>query len=354
MTAKKKTPGKKSFLKKIIIATAVLLLAAGIAAGMFYYYVFGPNTRLDADNFYLYIPTGASFTQVVDSLEKNKVLRNPNSFVKLAIQKGYSKKVKPGRYLITNNMSNNALVNLLRSGHQSPVNLTFNSVRTTPQLAGRLAAALETDSISLLRMLRDKSITRSYGFSPDNILLMFIPNTYEVYWNTPAEKLLERMHQEYKHFWTNEKKALADKAGLSPLETGILASIVEMETIKNDEKPVVAGVYINRLQRGIHLEADPTVIFALNDFTIKRVLKKHLAFPSAYNTYLNAGLPPGPIAMPSVSSLDAVLHYRHHDYLFFCAKPDLSGYHSFARNLPEHMNNARAYQKALDNMNIKR
>lgn len=353
MTLEKEIPVEKPFLKKLIIAVVVLLCIGGVGLGIFYYYIFGPNTRVAGERFYLYIPTGATFILVVDSLEHNKILKNSASFVKLSIKKGYTEKVKPGRYLITNNMSNNELINMLRSGRQSAINLTFNSVRTTPQLAGRLASALETDSVSLLRMLRDPHITKTYGFSPENILLMFIPNTYEVYWNTPPEKLLERMHKEYRHFWTKEREELAAKAGLSTIETGILASIVEMETIRNDEKPVIAGVYLNRLHRGIHLEADPTVIYALNDFTIKRVLKNHLNYRSPYNTYLNSGLPPGPITMPSVSSLDAVLNYRHHNYLFFCAKPDLSGYHSFARNLPEHIANARAYQNALDKMNIK-
>ncbi len=349
---KKKTQ-KKSSLKKIFSIFIVLLILAAAGLGIFYYYVFGPNTTSPTEGFYLYIPTGAPFSQVMDSLEKNHILKNAASFSRLAERKGYTMKVKSGRYLITNNMSNNSLVNMLRAGKQSPVNLTFNSIRTITQLAGRLSTTIETDSLSLLKYLKDPENSRKYGFTPQTVLLMFIPNTYEVYWNTAPSKLFERMNQEYRRFWNSERRKLSENIGLTAIQVGVLASIVEMETNKADEKPVVAGVYMNRIQRGIALQADPTVIFALGDFSIKRVLQKDLEFNSPYNTYKHQGLPPGPIAMPSVSSLESVLNYKRHNYLFFCAKPDLSGYHSFAPTLAKHMANARAYQNALDKMNIK-
>ncbi len=251
-------------------------------------------------------------------------------------------------------MSNTQLVNRLRSGEQAPVSLIFNSIRTKQQLAGRIGKQLEADSVALLKLLNDKAFVKKLGFTADNILCLFIPNTYEFFWNTGPEQFISRMAKEYKRFWNEDRTGKLEKIGLKQSEASILASIVEMESTKNDEKPIIAGVYINRLKKGIKLEADPTLIFALGDFTIQRVLNKDLQFDSPYNTYKYAGLPPGPISLPSIVSIDAVLSPVHHNYLFFCAKADLSGYHNFSATLQQHIRYAREYQAALNKMNIKR
>jgi UPF0755 protein len=251
-------------------------------------------------------------------------------------------------------MSNNKLVNMLRAGKQVPVKLVFNNIRLKEQFAGKIGKQIEADSIQLLSLLNDQQTAAKYNFTKENFLCMFIPNTYEMYWNTSPERFIEKMNRQYNEFWTNERKLVAEGIGLKPEEVIILAAIVEQETIKDDEKPTVAGVYINRLKKGMPLEADPTLKYALGDFSIQRILNKDKLVNSPYNTYLNTGLPPGPICMPSVSSINAVLNYQHHQYIFFCAKEDRSGYHNFARTLDQHMNNARAYQRALDKINIRR
>ena len=332
----------------------VILVTAGLVIGSLTYRIWVPNTTTGEEGFYLYIPTGAKFEQVLDSLEKHHVLKNTAGFTWTATQKGYRKNVKSGRYLITSNMSNNSLVNMLRAGKQVPVNVVFNNIRLKEQFAGKIGRQLEADSNKLLALLKDPKLAAKYHFTRDNFLCMFIPDTYEMYWNITPERFIEKMNRQYKLFWNQEREKKAEEIGLKPEEVIILASIVEQETIKDDEKPVVAGVYLNRLKKGMPLEADPTLKYALGDFSIQRILNKDKLVNSPYNTYLNAGLPPGPICMPSVSSILAVLNYKHHNYIFFCAKDDLSGYHNFARTLDQHMQNARAYQHALDKINIKR
>jgi UPF0755 protein len=245
------------------------------------------------------------------------------------------------------------LVNLLRSGKQSPVKLGFISVRSLDILAGKAAAYIEADSATLAALLTDPATAQKYGFNQQTFMSMFIPNTYEFYWNTSAEKFVEKMAEEYKNFWNEDRKQKAADIGLSQSEVSTLASIVEAETQKNDEKAKVAGVYMNRLNTGMLLQADPTVVFAAGDFTIQRVLNRHLEINSPYNTYLYAGLPPGPINIPSVSSIDAVLNYERHNYKFFCAKEDFSGYHAFAVTNAQHEVNARKYHQALRNAGIR-
>jgi UPF0755 protein len=205
-----------------------------------------------------------------------------------------------------------------------------------------------------MQLMNNDSLARQYGFNTENFYSMFIPNTYEIWWNTSAEKFFERMHTEYSKFWTEERLNKAKAINLSPNEVSILASIVKGEAMHNDEMPKIAGLYLNRLERGILLQADPTVIFAAQDFTIRRVLNKHLAIPSPYNTYLNKGLPPGPITLPSIASIDAVLNFQKHEYIYMCAKDDFSGYHNFAKTMTEHLINARKFQHALNERNIKR
>jgi len=249
-------------------------------------------------------------------------------------------------------MNNNELINMLRSGNQAPVNIVLHNIRTKPELASVVQEKLEADSLAVIRLLNNSSYLEDYGLDTETVRAIFIPNTYEFYWNTSAKQFFERMYQEYQKFWTEKKIEKAKKIDLSRLEVITLASIVEEETIKNDERPTIAGVYMNRLRKGMPLQADPTVRYALQDFTIKRILKKHLVIDSPYNTYKNKGLPPGPINMPSIPSINAVLHYEKHDYLFFCAKDDFSGYHAFAKTHAEHVRNARKYQKALNKRKI--
>ena len=243
---------------------------------------------------------------------------------------------------------------MLRSGRQEPINLTFNNIRTKLQLANRIAEQLECNSAELLELLDNDSFAIQYGFNSENILCMFIPNTYQFYWNTSAKKFIERMYKEYQTFWDPSRRLICQNMSLSPIEVSILASIVEEENHLSAEQATIAGLYINRLHQDMPLESDPTLKFALGDFNIKRVLNKDKLIDSPYNTYLYKGLPPGPIRIPAPTAIDAVLHYEHHNYLFMCAKEDFSGYHNFAVTLAQHNRNANRYHQALNNLNIKR
>lgn len=225
-------------------------------------------------------------------------------------------------------------------------------MRTKENLAGRISEQLMLDSLTLLNMLNSETNLKSLGFDTNTIVAMFIPNTYEVYWDTSIDKLMNRMKNEYSTFWNESRKAKAKQVGLSPIEVSILASIVEEEATYSDEYPIVAGLYLNRLKRGQRLEADPTVKFALNDFSLRRILYKHLEVESPYNTYRNEGLPPGPIRVPSIKGIDATLSPQDHKYLFMCAKEDLSGRHNFATTHAEHVRNAARYQRALNEKKI--
>jgi UPF0755 protein len=234
------------------------------------------------------------------------------------------------------------------------VKLSFQNLRLKADFAKYISTQLEADSNALLSLLDSTAYINKYGFNKDNIYTMFIPNSYELYWNTSASQFFKRMNDEYLRFWNEERKAKATEIGLTPIQVSILAAIVDAEALHNDEMPMIAGLYLNRYHKGIRLQADPTVIFANKDFTIRRVLNKHLRINSPYNTYLVKGLPPGPIMMPSISAIDAVLSYKKHDYLYMCAKEDFSGYHNFAVTESEHQVNARKFQQALNRMNIKK
>jgi UPF0755 protein len=260
--------------------------------------------------------------------------------------------VKTGRYAIEDGITMPDLIRKLRSGSQTPIKLTFNNIRTIESLAGRLSSQLMVDSISILEVLRDTTLAAKYGFNEQTFGTMFIPNTYEVYWDTNVENLIDRMKREYDSFWNEERRAKAEKINLTPIEVATLASIVEEEATYAEEYPIVAGLYINRLNRGMRLEADPTVKFAVGDATLRRILFKHLEVESPYNTYKIDGLPPGPIRIPSTASINATLSPAQHNYIFMCAKDDLSGRHNFAVTHAEHARNARAYQKALNERGI--
>ena len=334
----------------ILIVCLVLLLGT---ATNFSLKLFRSNTNKQFEQGYLYIPTGSNLDDVVAIIKAQQILNNTESFKWVASKMNF-KNIKPGKYKITKGLSNIELVRLLRSGKQEPIKLTFQNIRLKTDFAGYIGKNFEIDSLAFLNMLDSIDLVRQYGFDEETIFCMFIPNTYELYWNTSKEKFFERMQKEYIKFWNIERLAQAKAIGLSPVQVSILASIVDQEALLNREMVRIAGVYMNRLNRDIKLEADPTVIFANGDFTVKRVLYKLLQKDSPYNTYKYIGLPPGPICMPSVAAIDAVLHFEKHNYIYFCAKKDFSGLHNFASNVTEHQMNARKFQQALNNRGIKK
>jgi UPF0755 protein len=351
---KNPVPGKATSLRGLWYILFFLILF-GICGWGFHYYrnFFQPNvTTGDQPSAFIYIHTGANFHAVKNLLSDHHYLQDMKSFEWVAQKKKYDVKVRPGRYKILNGMNNNELVNLLRSGKQEPVRVILQNIRTPEELAGKIAAQIEGDSISVLNLLHDPGYLREFGTGPATVFTLFIPNTYEFLWNTTADQFIRRMYRERQKFWNDERITQMSQEGLDIPGVITLASILEKETAKNAEKPVIAGVYMNRLRRSWPLQADPTLIFAWNDYSIKRVLNKHKEIDSPYNTYKYTGLPPGPICLPSVSSIDAVLRYEKHGYMYFCAKDDLSGFHNFAVTLAEHNRNAERYQAALKKLNI--
>lgn len=332
----------------------VLLLSLAVVAYELYQRVYKSNVRqqLAGEVTYLHIPTDANYADVLGLIQAENLLQNLASFEWVAQQLKYPEAVKPGRYRIEKGMSNFELVKLLVSGRQEPVKLVINRFRSRTDFYGAIGRKLEADSAEIAGIFNDDVYLRSFGFSPEDAMAVIVPNTYELYWNTNAKEFFERMHKEYMSFWTEARQSKAKELGLSQVEVMKLASIVDEETNKDDEKGVIARVYWNRLQIGMMLQADPTVRFAHNDFSIKRVTGKHLRLASPYNTYQVNGLPPGPICTPSQASIDAVLNSQPHNYLYFCAKEDFSGYHNFAVTYPEHQKNARLYQQALAKLNI--
>lgn len=342
-------------MKKMMKYFMLIILLAVVAVGFFAYnYLYKRNTGFDEKSKLIYIHTGANFSDVVNKLKSENIIKDVTAFEWLSKKKKYTSKVRPGCYRITKGMTNEDIVNLLRSGIQQPVKVKFNNLRIPSQLAGAIAGQIEADSLSLYKMLVDENVAKSYGFNGNSFIAMYVPNTYEFYWNTSAEGFVKRMAKEYKSFWNISRKAKAKKWNLTESEITTLASIVQEETNMATDKPIVAGVYLNRLKKNIPLEADPTLKFALQDFTIKRILNVDKDVISPYNTYKNQGLPPGPICIPDVSTIDAVLNATEHDYIFFCAKEDFSGYSNFAVTNAEHEVNAKKYQQALNKMNIKR
>jgi len=344
-------------LKKILKIIAVLLLISLIVGGAAGYYlyqqIYVPNISEQKKEYELFIPTGAKFQQVVDSLSKNKILKKTSSFEWVAQQMNYENKIFPGRYIIKRGWNNRELVNLLRSGEQTPLNLTINNIRTKEQLVSLVGQKLEADSVKFAQFLNDSTALAAINFTPENVISVFVSDTYEFWWNTNEKQFFDRMLKEYNKFWTEKRVAQAKERNLTPFEAITLAAIVEEETLKTDEMPRVAGVYLNRLRKEWPLQADPTVKFAVGDFTLRRILKKHLEIESPYNTYLNVGLPPGPIRIPMKKAIEAVLDSETHKYMFFCAKEDFSGYHNFAVTLREHNINARKYQRELNRRKIK-
>jgi UPF0755 protein len=345
------TKSKSSgFLKKVAISLLLgIIVIGGGTAYYSYTKIYKPNVELFGKNqAYLYIKTGSRFEDVLANLVDNNIIKNASSFQWVAERKGYKNKIKPGKYKIKKNMSNNELVNLLRSGAQEPVKLVFNEARTKQDFLEVVNKQIEADKDELQNLINNDDFLKEYGLNSKNVLTLFIPNTYEFYWNTSAQQFIERMAKENDKFWTKTRIQKAQKQGLTKAEVSILASIVQQESRVVDEQPVIAGVYLNRIKKGMRLQADPTVIFAIGDFTIKRVLNVHLDYDSPYNTYKYAGLPPGPICLPYSTAIDAVLNRRVHNYIYFCAKEDFSGRHNFAANIAEHDRNAAKFRSALN------
>ncbi len=338
-------------VKRILVFVIIIMVLVAVMGGIGYYYVFSPNTVVTDDGI-LYIRDSNSVAQVFEILRSRGCIKNPNTLSSVAKLKKFSSSVKSGKYKIRDGMNNNELINMLRAGNQVPVHFTFNNMRTIEEFVDEAQEELAVSKDELMALLTDSDVLAELGFNSNTILAMFIPNTYEIYWNIPAMDLLKRMKKEYARFWNENRMAKAREIGLSPEEVITLASIIEEETVKAEEYPVIAGVYMNRLNKGIKLDACPTLKFVLGDFTISRILDRHMQIDSPYNTYMYAGLPPGPIRMASIKVIDSVLNYQKHDYLFFCAKSDFSGYHNFSRTLRQHNAYAREYHRELNKRKI--
>jgi UPF0755 protein len=348
---KEKTRSRRKQIITIIIA--LLFISGAITGYLGYRMLYKPNVWLNGQPSAAFnIKSGSTWNDVKQMLYKNGTIIHRESFEHLAELMKYPDHIKTGHYILKEGMNNKQIITKLRSKQQDPVKLVFNNIRVKEELAGHIAEQLETDSVSLLKLLNDADYLKQFGFTTDNIISMFIPNTYEVYWDITPEKFMEKMHKEYLAFWTDKRKERLKEIRLTELQAITLASIVEKETNQNDEKPDVAGVYMNRLHDGWLLQADPTLVYALGDFSIKRVLNVYKTIDSPYNTYKYFGLPPGPICLPSISSIDAVLNYRQHKYMYFCAREDFSGYHNFAVTMNEHLLNAAKYQQALNQQGI--
>lgn len=340
-------------MKKIlIIAFTLLAVIFLIGLGAIYYVLGASNTRNEAP-IMLTIPRNATYEQVLDSMRTHEVLRSEVTF-QMVVKALRFKTMRVGNYVIEPHTSNYKLVKLLRAGQHYPVKFAFNNVRTTDQLIEKVGNKFFFKPAELHALLHDSVFLARHNFTEATLPAMFIPNSYEIYYDITAEGFFEKMYAQYKQFWNASRKQTAQEIGLSPIEVSTLASIVEEENFRASEKAIIAGLYINRLRKGMLLQSDPTVKFALGDFTRKRILNADLAIDSPYNTYKYPGLPPGPIRIPEASTLDSVLHYRHHNYLFMCAKEDLSGYHNFTASAAEHAQNAARYRATLNRQNIKR
>ncbi len=337
-------------MRKILGFGAVAILLAGLTVGYLYWKrVLAVNTNMKRNETrVLFIPTGATFEEVVDSLNSGDIVKNLKTFRWVADKKNYPELVKAGRYELRGHMTNNELVNQLRAGDQQALHVTLNNISGIYQLAGVLGDKLEPDSLSFLNLFKSEESLSAFGVDPYTLTAYFLPNTYEVWWNTSPAAFLKRMRREFDEFWTEERRLKAAELGLTPIEVVTLASIVESETVKKDEQPRVAGLYLNRLKKNMRLQSDPTVIYAIKldqpQVQIKRVLNRHLTYDSKFNTYKYAGLPPGPIRIPELTAIDAVLNHENHSFIFMAADPSRPGYHNFATNLRQHNINARKYQ----------
>lgn len=340
--------------KKIAILLLIIVIIGGFFAYNFYNKIYNKNVTTTT---YIYIPTNANF-EIISNLV-SPYLKNKKSFNWVAKKKNYPNKIRAGKFQISEGMSNDDLVNHLRGGKAETIKLTFNNQDTFEKLAGRIANQIEADSISILNAMKDENFLKKNNFSKKTALAMYIPNSYDFYWNTSAEKFRDKMLAEYKRFWNESRVNKAKKQNLTPIQAITLASIVQKETATIAERPKVAGLYLNRLKGFWPLQADPTIIYAVKqkegqDYEIKRVLNKDLSIDSPYNTYTNFGLPPGPIGMPDISSIEAVLNPESHKYYYMCASVENIGQHEFAKTLSQHNVNARKYQNWITNRGILR
>ncbi len=332
--------------KKIVFGT---LLMMALVFGYTAWQVFGPTVLAPAEK-YFFIKTGSTYAEVKTALIDQGIIGNPFFFDLLAKQIKYDQKVKAGRYEIKKLSNVYNLLRVLRSGRQSHVKLVINKLRTKEDLAQKLAANFECDSIEVMQILNSDDSLKLYNLNINIAMTAIVPNTYEMLWNNSASKIFKKLEAEKNKFWTDERKAKARKLNLTTAQVYILASIVEEETNKQSDKGKIASVYMNRIKTGMKLQADPTIRFAIGDFTITRIMHKHLTYPSPYNTYQNLGLPPGPICTPAITTIDAVLDAPFTDYIFFVAKPDFNGYSNFANSYAQHLVYAKAYQQALDKL----
>ena len=346
------------YLKKILL-TVVLLGLVGMAGFSYYVYqnIFTPNTGFNNPQAHVFIPTGATFKMVQEEL--SPLLKDMGTFVAVAQRKGYSSNIKAGHFIIKKGSNNNEIINSIRSGN-IPVTIKFNNQERLENLAGHLAKQIELDSASLLSAMLDEAFLKASGFTQDTALGMYIANSYEVYWNTSPKAFCQKMLKEYNAFWNTSRVAKAKAISLSKDQVMALAAIVQKETAMIQERPTVAGLYLNRLEKGMLLQADPTVIFAKkkqeNNFkqVIKRVLFKDLTIASPYNTYRYSGVPPGPITMPDVSAIDGVLNYNKHGFYYMVADVENFGYHKFAKTLSAHNRNKKQYVNWINKQGVKR
>lgn len=337
-------------MRKILRYSIVVIVALAVFSAYFYKkFISGPVVPEGMDNYFIQIPTNSEYDEVLAILKEKGLIQNEDVFNQLAEKMNYKKSpMRSGRYEIAPGWNNIDLIRHLRNGAQAPVDVVFNNARMTEEVAGKVAKFFEADSVAFNTLFTDKNFLDEIGYSTETLMSLFIPNTYELYWNTSPKNFMERMIKEHKNFWSKDGRLKkAKKREMTPEEVYTLASIVERETQQNSEKRRMAGVYLNRLEQGIPLQADPTVVFATRDFTARRVLNYHTQFDSPYNTYMYAGLPPGPISMASIQSIDAVLNAEQHEYIYFCAKGDGSGLHNFAKTLAAHNRNKRIYKKNL-------
>ena len=342
--------------KAIIFFIIALLLFMGIFGAFYIYKQFSkPIIHIEGKKTaIIYIPTGARYNDVLEILESNNYLTDKKVFDFFAKQKKYINNIKAGKFELKDGSTVNELINMLRSGNQKAVRVTFNNIRFLPKLASIVSKKLEFDSLELMNLLTDEEYIASLGYNKNTIISLFLPNTYEFWWNTSADGFINKMQNEHDKFWTTERRDKAKKIKLTPTEVSILASIVQEETNNTSEMSRIAGVYMNRLRVGMMLQADPTARFAYGDFSVKRINYDYLKIDSPYNTYMYKGLPPGPICMPNPITIDKVLDYEKHKYFYFCAKADNSGTHVFEHNLRSHNRNARAYHRYLNKLKIRR
>lgn len=338
-------------MKKIIIIILILLLVLGAGIAFYLYSVAYTGFNIDK-TVYIYVDADKNYERLLEQVKDSAKVENADNFDLIADKLDYKDNLRTGRYAVKPGMTVLDLVRTLRNGNQTPTKLTFNNIRTKEDLAERIAEQLMLSEDDLLLMLNDEAKCRELGFNKQTVVAMFIPNTYEFYWDIKLDTFLERMQKEYNKFWTEARRSKAKAMDLSLVDVSTLASIVEEECYYPDEYPTVAGLYYNRLRKGMLLQADPTVKFAIGDFSLQRVLNKHLEVNSPYNTYKHAGLPPGPIRVPSIKGIDSVLDYKKNNYLYMCAKEDFSGRHNFATTLADHNKNADKYRAALNRRKI--